>query len=411
MDLLNPEQGMGTLVTHVGEGHHADHAHVSPIYQTSTFSFPDVATGASLFKGEQPGYIYTRLGNPNLDQLAEKIAVLEGLDLLRANPGKPFDEVVDGLVFSSGMAAVTSAILARVKGGQTILAMEALYGATHSFLDDFAPKYGIQTVWLRDVSPAAWEAAFAAHPDAALVYVESPANPTMQLVDLQAVAEIAHRHNAWAMVDNTFATPYCQRPLTLGFDVVIHSTTKYLCGHGLVVGGAVVSRHVDYVHKPLYAVLKMLGGSPSPFDAWLTAIGIKTFELRMQRTCENALQVARFLEGHPAVAQVFYPGLPSHPDYALACRQMTGFSGMIAFELKDGMRAGEHLMNNVKLATLAVSLGNVDTLIQHPDSMTHSGVPREARLKAGITDGLVRLSVGIEQAEDIIADLDQALKF
>jgi len=265
-------------------------------------------------------------------------------------------------------------------------------------------------VWLSDPTRQAWEQAFAAHPDAVLAYAESPANPTMAIVDLAAVAEICHQHNAWLMVDNTFATPYCQRPLTLGVDVVVHSTTKYLSGHGLVVGGTVISRHVNWVRGELYSFLKILGGSASPFDAWLANIGLKTFELRMQRHCENAMQVARYLETHPAIAQVWYPGLESHPGYAIAKQQMHAFGGMIAFELQGGLEAGAAMMNRVQLATLAVSLGNVDTLIQHPASMTHAAMPREARLQAGITDGLVRLSVGVENVADIIADLEQALQ-
>ncbi|HTX80392.1 MAG TPA: aminotransferase class I/II-fold pyridoxal phosphate-dependent enzyme [Longilinea sp.] len=411
MAKIDPKRGMGSLVIHTGEHDNAFNAHISPIFQTSTFTFPDVATGAAVFKGEEPGYIYTRYHNPNSDQLAAKIAVLEGLDLLRAAPDKPMEEVVAGMTFSSGMAAVTSAILARVKSGDTVIAMEALYSASYAFLHEMAPCYGVNVVWLQNPSLEQWEAAFKAHPNATLAYAESPANPTMAVVDLAAVAEIAHRYGAWVMVDNTFASPYCQRPLTLGCDVVVHSTTKYICGHGLIIGGAVVSRHPDFVNGPLYTTLKILGGNSSPFDSWLASIGLKTFELRMQRHCDNAMQVAQFLDDHPAVAKVFYPGLPCHPDYAIAKKQMHAFGGMITFELKGGLKAGEAMMNHVHLATLAVSLGNVDTLIQHPASMTHSAVSREDREHAGITDGMVRLSVGVEDVEDIIADLDQAMKY
>lgn len=411
MGTFQPEHGLSTLVNHVAEGHHPYHAHVSPIYQTSTFGFPDVATGAAIFKGEDPGYTYTRIKNPNQVQLAEKIAALEGLDLLRAQPDRPACEVVSGHIFATGMSAITSAILARVQAGDTVIAQEALYGATFVFLREFAPRYGIQVVWLRNPCPEDWEAAFQAHPAARMAYAETPANPTMTIVDLAALVEIAHRYGAWVMVDNTFATPFAQRPLTLGVDVVLHSTTKYLSGHGTVVGGAAVSRHVDWVRGPLYGVLKNFGGSAAPFDTWLTAIGMRTFELRMQRHCQNALQVARYLEDHIKVARVFHPGLESHPGYALAKRQMSAYGGMMSFELKGGLAAGEALLNNVQLMTLAVSLGNTDTLIQHPASMTHSGVPREERLKVGLTDGLVRLSVGIENVEDILADLEQALRF
>jgi methionine-gamma-lyase len=411
MSSFEYQQGLGTLATHVGEGENPYHAHITPLYQTSTFSFPDVATGAALFRGEEAGYIYTRLGNPNLAQLAEKIAVLEGIDLLRANPSLPVQDVVQGEVFGSGMAAITSAILARVKPGDTVIAQDALYSATYTFLHDLSERCGFRVVWLiDDFSAEAWEKAFAQNPGACLAYAETPANPTMRLVDLAAVAEIAHRYNAWLMVDNTFASPYCQRPLSLGADVVVHSTTKYISGHGLVVGGAVVSRHPHWMRTNLHAILKVYGGTAGPFDAWLTNIGLKTFEVRMERHCQNALAAARYLESHPAVGQVYYPGLESDPHYELAKRQMLHFGGMISFELKGGLQAGIDLMNRVKVCTLAVSLGNVDTLIQHPASMTHSTVPAEARLKMGLSDGLVRLSVGIENIEDILNDFEQAFR-
>ncbi|NPV76431.1 MAG: PLP-dependent transferase [Anaerolineae bacterium] len=410
MDGNQSHFGISTLVTHVAEGEDPLHAHVSPIYQTSTFGFENVDHSAAIFQPDKPGYFYTRLGNPNQSQAARKIAVLEGLDLLRAQPGRPEEEIVSGLLFSSGMAAITSAILARVRAGQTIIAQEALYSATYGFLSKLAPRYGVRVVWLRDPAPERWEQAFREHPDAVLAYVESPSNPTMAVVDLAAIVEIAHRYQAWVLADNTFASPYGQRPLTLGADVVIHSTTKYLSGHGVVIGGAVVSRHPDFVQGDLHTQLEMLGGSASPFDAWLTNLGLKTFELRMQRHCQNALQVARFLEGHPAVARVFYPGLESHPGHEIARKQMSAFGGMMSFELKGGLKAGVNMMNRVRLCSLAVSLGTVDTLISHPASMTHRLVPPEARRQMGITDGLVRFSVGIENIEDILADLDQAMR-
>jgi methionine-gamma-lyase len=231
----------------------------------------------------------------------------------------------------------------------------------------------------------------------------------MAVVDLQTVGEIAHQHGAWLAVDNTFATPYCQRPLNLGADIVIHSTTKFLSGHGALTGGAVISSQPDYIHHRLYSIAKVLGGTPSPFDTWLANLGLKTFELRMQRHCENALQVARFLSAHRAIERVNYPGLEDDPGYEIATRQMQAFGGMLSFELAGGMQAGIQLMERVRLATLAVSLGMVDTLIEHPASMTHGSVPREDRLSQGITDGLVRMSVGIENLADILDDLDQAL--
>lgn len=400
---------IGTLVTHVGEDDNPHYTHVSPIYQTSTFNFPDVATGAGIVARTSPGYYYTRLGNPNLDQLAYKIAFLEGLDLIRQHPQADPGTLVAGQVFTSGMAAITAILFSQLKNGDTVIAQEAVYSATFTFLKEIAPSLGIRVVWVRDISPSGWESAFASHPGARLAYAETPANPTMAMVDLKAVAEIAHQHAAWLAVDNTFATPYCQRPLSLGADIVAHSTTKYLSGHGTLTGGAVVSNHPDYIQGSLYKFVKVLGGIPSPFDTWLANLGLKTFELRMQRHCENAMQVARFLSGHPAVSQVYYPGLEQDSGYQVASRQMHSYGGMLSFELKGGMDAGIRLMERVRLATLAVSLGNVDTLIEHPASMTHGPVAREDRLSQGITDGLVRLSVGIEDLPDILADLEQGL--
>jgi methionine-gamma-lyase len=409
MSSFSPKHGLSTIVTHLGEGKDPAHAHVAPIYQTSTFDFPDVATGAAIFRGAATGYIYTRLDNPNLDLLAAKIAALEGLDLLRARPDADPADVVDCQPFASGMAAISAAILARVQSGDTVIAQASLYGSTYTILSRHAQRYGIRTVFLEDPSLENWERAFREHPQAKLAYAESPANPTMTVVDLAGVAEIAHRYGAWLVVDNTFASPYCQRPLSLGADVVVHSLTKYLSGHGVIVGGAVVSLHPEFIRREIFAMIKDYGGVPSPFDAWLANLGLKTFELRMQRHCENAMRVARFLETHPQVARVNYPGLESHPGHAIAKRQMSAFGGMMSFELKGGYPAGVAMMERVRVATLAVSLGSVDTLIEHPASMTHSNVPREAREKAGITDGLVRLSVGIENVEDILEDLDQAL--
>jgi methionine-gamma-lyase len=410
MSTFHSGHGMSTLVIHHGEHEDALHAHVTPIYQTSTFAFEDADSGAALFRHERPGYIYTRLGNPNQAQAVRKIAALEGFDLLRAQPQRSPEELVDGHLFSSGMAAITTAILAKVKQGQTVIAQRALYSATFNFLHSIAPRFGINVIWLSDPSPEQWERAFAAHPDAVLAVAETPANPTLALTDLRAVSEIAHRYGAWVMVDNTFATPFCQRPLTLGCDLVVHSTTKYLSGHGAVVGGAVVSHHLDFVQNELRKTLETLGGSAGPFDAWLTSLGLKTFELRMKAHCENARQVAEFLSTHPAVERVFYPALPSHPQHDLAKRQMHAFGGMVSFELKGGLEAGKAMMNRVRVCVLAVSLGNLDTLISHPASMTHTTVPPEERHRMGITDGLVRLSVGVENVEDIIADLDRAMR-
>jgi methionine-gamma-lyase len=412
MTKISNEYGFGTLTNHAGDEENPHRAHIAPIYQTSTFSFPDAETGGRIFAGEEAGYIYTRVGNPNATQLAQKIAVLEGIELLRANPGKPVEEVVAGWIFSSGMAAISAAIWAHVRFGQTIIAQRCLYGNSFGFLYDIAAEMGIKTIWVDDVSVEAWKDAFAAHPEAVLAYIETPSNPTLDVIDLEAVAKIAHEHDAWLMVDNTFATPYHQRPLALGCDVVVHSTTKYICGHGVVIGGAVVSPHLEYMDPGGEGIGRWLklGGAPSPFDCWLVNMGIKTLHLRMKAHNENAQAVVEYLLKHPKVERVYYPGLKENRGHDVACRQMhNGFGGVLSFELKGGYDAGVRLMNRVKLITLAVSLGIVDSLIEHPASMTHSRVPPEERIQAGITDSLVRLSVGVEDAKDLIADLEQAL--
>ncbi len=409
----NLSVNIGTLVNHFGEGDHAEHAHVAPIYQTSTFSFPDVQAGADIFTGKSDAYTYTRLDNPNARQLAQKLAALEGLDLLQQNPGKEPAQLVGGRVFSSGMAAITAVFLSMAQAGGTILAQKVLYGNSYTFLKNIAPDYGLNIVWVDGDNLDEWGSAFSRYPGAA-AYLETPANPTLDVVDIAAISELAHRADSWTVVDNTFATPYCQRPLTLGADIVVHSTTKYLGGHGTIVGGAVVSRHPEYfdpAHSRFPKLASSLGGTPSPFDTWLTNLGLKTFELRMDRHLFNASAAAHWLEDHPKVSKVYYPGLESFAGHETARRQMTnGFGGMLSFDLAGGYGAGVKLMESVRLITLAVSLGNVDSLIQHPASMTHAGVPPEVRLQSNITDSLVRFSIGIENWEDIRADLEQALE-
>lgn len=402
------KMGISTIVTHHAEESNDMRSHITPIYQTSAFRFPDVETGAAIFQNQQPGYYYTRIENPNQSQVVSKIAALEAMDLpseVISDTGTP----LNGHLFASGMAAVSSALLGCLKSGDKLITHQNLYGATYSLLHHLADENKIQVIWLKTGDINEWEQAFHDHPDARLAYAETPTNPNLSLVDLQALAQIAHRYNAWLLVDNTFASPYCQRPFSLGADIVLHSTTKYLCGHGTIIGGVVLSRHLNWVKERLWNQLKLYGGSPSPFDAWLTHLGLKTFELRMSRHCENANTIVHWLLDHPKVERVFYPGLSDHPGHDIAKRQMHAFGGMLAFELKDGYQAGIHFMNRVKLFALVPTLGNVDSLIQHPASMSHVNVPRADRLTAGITDGLVRISVGIENVEDLLDDLAQAL--
>jgi len=410
---IRPDMGMGTLVNHIDEGHHSEHAHVMPIYQTSTFGFPDTRAAADVFAGERPGYAYTRGGNPNFTHLNRQLAYLEGLDLIAASPDVDPSELVVAQCTASGMAATAASVFGHIGAGGRAIVQRGLYGNSFKFWYVMAPRMGIEVHWVSRVDPASWEQAFADFPDPDLVFVETPSNPTLDVVDLSHLSGLAHEHGAWVFVDNTFATPFHQRPLTLGCDVVIHSTTKYISGHGQVIGGAIVSSRIDYMAPRGSGVgltTRMFGVTPSPNDTWLISNGLKTFEIRMQRHAENAMALARWLEADDRVARVHYPGLRSDPHHEVAARQMSrGFGGMVSFEVAGGFEAGMRFTNAVDIPTLAVSLGNVDSLIQHPASMTHAAVPPEERAKAGISDGLIRLSVGIEDIDDLISDLDRAL--
>jgi methionine-gamma-lyase len=307
------------------------------------------------------------------------------------------------------MAAITAALLGMAQAGDHVIAQDVLYGSSNHLLAELLPQYGITTSRVKGMEASALAQELEKYPNTKIVYVESPANPTMTLVDIGAVADVAGAYGAKLIVDNTFATPVLQRPLALGADVVVHSTTKYISGHGVILGGAVVSHHLSLMEEKIVPLIRFMGGVPSPFDCWLTNLGLKTLPLRMRQHCLNAMAVAQFLEGHKAIGVVNYPGLESFPQHGLAQRQMDDFGAMIAFELRGGLAASRRMLDRVKLCGLAVSLGNLDTLIEHPATMTHSGMSAGARAEAGITDGLIRLSVGLEAADDIIADLDQAL--
>jgi len=398
----DPRPKMFTTAIHAGEVHDASGAHISPIYQTSTFTFEDMDAVESWVNGETEGYVYTRPGNPSRTELARKIAALEGIGM---GEGR---ELVTAEIFGSGMAAISAALMGTARAGDHILTQQVLYGSSDGLISNVLTGYGVTNSRIPGLEPALLEAAFEDHPNTTVVYLETPANPTMSIIDIAATAEIAHARGARLVVDNTFATPVIQRPLELGADVVVHSTTKYINGHGTVVGGAVVARDPEWMTDRIKPLVGGIGGVPSPFDCWLTNIGLKTLPLRMARHSESGMAVARFLDGHPAVVATHYPGLEHHPGHEIAKRQMDSFGAMIAFDL-GSYEAATRLLDRVRLAKLGVSLGNVDTLIQHPVSLTHRMVPPEERAASGITDGLVRLSVGLEDVEDIIGDLEQAL--
>lgn len=388
------KKGIGTMSIHTGNHKNPFGALAVPIYQTSTFVFDSAEQGGKRFALEEEGYIYSRLGNPTTAVFEEKIAALEGGEAAVAT--------------SSGIGAITSTLWTLLKAGDHVIADKTLYGCTFAYLNHGVAKFGVEVDFIDTSDLELVRKTMKSN--TRVVYLETPANPNMKVVDIKAVAEIAHTNpNTLVVVDNTFATPFCQRPLELGCDVVVHSVTKYLNGHGDVIAGVVISKKEIIDQVRLVGVKDMTGSVLGPTEAFYIIRGMKTFELRMRRHCENAMKVAEYLEAHDKIEKVYYPGLKSHDGYEVASKQMEAFGGILAFELKGGFEAGKTLLNNVKMAALAVSLGDAETLIQHPASMTHSPYTKEERLAAGITDGLVRLSVGLENIEDIIADLEYGL--
>jgi len=389
---------------HVGQPQHTSHA--GAIYQSSTFVFQSASEGAEIFAGERPGYIYTRLGNPTVMVLEAKMNALEGKEVKVANP----EVRVSSLAFSSGMSAISSTLMALCSAGDTLIMGDVVYGATEHLAQTVLSRFGIRVVEVDTSDLDRVEQVVKANPKARAILFETPTNPMLAVTDIEGLVKLAKGINPEIkiVVDNTFATPYLQRPLSLGADVVVHSTTKYLSGHGTVVGG-VMTTVCDEIKDKAYNVIKDVGGNPSPFDAWLVNSGVKTLPIRMERHCQNAMAIARYLEKHPKVERVYYPGLESNRFHALARRQMKNFGGMLSFDIVGGIETGRKLMDTIDIFTLAVSLGCVDSLIQHPASMTHACVPRDKREKAGVTDGLIRISVGIEDVDDLINALDEAL--
>ncbi len=386
--------GFATRSIHAGHQENQFGALATPIYQTSTFVFDSAEQGGRRFALEEEGYIYTRLGNPTTTQVEEKIASLEGAEA--------------ALATASGIGALTSTLWTLLSAGDHLIAAKTLYGCSFAYLIHGLTRFGIEVTIVDTRDPE--EIRQAMQENTKLVYLESPANPNMFIADIQAISDIAHeKEDCLVMVDNTYMTPYLQRPIELGADLVMHSATKYLNGHGDVIAGFIAGKK-DIIDQIRFVGVKDLTGSvQGPFESFLINRGLKTLPLRMDRHCANAQKVAEFLETHDAIASVSYPGLPSFPQYELAKKQMDGPGAMIAFELKGGMEAGKKLMNSLKLCKLAVSLGDAETLIQHPASMTHSPYTEEERIECYITEGLVRLSIGLEDAEDIVADLKQGL--
>jgi len=382
-----------TLAVHAGVEKREFLPAVPPIYQTSTFGFASAEQGAALFAGEGRGYIYSRMGNPTVEALEKAVTALEG--------GRA------ALACGSGMAAIHTTISALLKQGDHMVCSEAVYGPTCTLLGSIMSRFGISCSMVDTGDVRAVEQAM--KPNTKVVYVETPCNPTLVIADLEAISKLAHERGSLVVVDNTFMGPILQQPFRWGVDIIVHSLTKSLNGHADVVGGMIVVK--DQAHyAPLRRMLNHLGGVLPPFESFLVHRGIKTLSLRVHKQSENAQKIAEHFEHHPQVEWLRYPGLKSHPQYDLARKQMTAPGAMISFGLKGGLEAGRNMMNSVKLCLLAVSLGGVETLIQHPASMTHASMGAEARRQANIEDGLVRLSVGIESADDLIADLEQALE-
>jgi methionine-gamma-lyase len=397
-------KGFGSAAIHGGHETEGNFSHLTPIYASSTYVFDTAEQGMRRFNGEEEGYIYSRWGNPSMKEAEDKIAGLESFGL--EEKGRPLE--LKARLHASGMAAISTLMLGNLKSGDKILSHYSLYGGSQELMNRVLPGLGIEAIITDLRNPGSAEDALKNNPGIKMLYLETPANPTIQCVDIEELTKTAKQKGLIVAVDNTFATPYLQQPFRYGVDFVVHSTTKFLNGHGTAIGGALIGKDIELMKTRMEKVHRLLGGSTNSFDAFLLTQGIKTLEIRMERHCANAIKVAQFLENHPAVSKVNYLGLPSHPDYATAKKQMRHPGPMLSFEMKGGLEAGKKFIDRLQMCIRAVSLGTCDTLLSHPASMTHYGVPRADREKYGITDGLIRMSVGIENPEDILEDLGQA---
>ncbi len=374
--------------------------HSAPIYTSSTYIYESAEKAQQVFRGEEQAYIYARWSHPNAELVESKLVKLETLGL---------DVKAKALVFSSGMAAISALFQSVLKPGDALLAQGNIYGTAVDYFNHYTDLFKVEVVYADFGDTAALEKVLKSKKNVKLLYAETPSNPTLNCYDLKLLANLAHKHGAQMAVDNTFASPYLQQPFKFGVDFIVHSATKYLNGHGTALSGFLAGRNVKFMESEVWKVRKINGSICSPFDAWLLNVGMKTLSIRMDKHCENAMLIARYLQKHKAVAFVNYLGLKEHADHALAKKQMKNYGGVLSFELKGGYKAGEKLMKKIKFCKLTASLGTIDTLIQHPASMSHSFVPKKQREEYGITDGLIRVSVGLEDVEDILQDLEQAL--
>ena len=398
-------KGFSSLAIHAGQHPDPMYAHLTPIYASSTYVYDNAEQGMKRFSGEEPGYIYSRWGNPTMNEAEEKIAAMECFEIERNGVALQ----AKAILHASGMGAISSLFLATLKKGDKILTHYSLYSGTQDLMKTLLEPLEVEAVIvdLRDLSIA--EKFLKEDAAIKMIYLETPANPTLQCVDLAALSALAKQYGKLTACDNTFSTPYFQQPFKFGIDFIVHSTTKFLNGHGTAIGGVLLGTDIEFMKTRATKTHRLLGGNSNAFDAFLLINGMKTLEVRMQRHGDNAMKVADFLIQHPAVATVNYNGLSTHPDFAVSSKQMRHPGAMMSFELKGGYDAGVQFMNKLQLCTRTVSLGTCDTLLSHPASMSHSSVPRESRLEYGITDGLIRLSVGMENIEDILDDFTQAL--
>ena len=399
-------KGISTLTLHTAAKENNNSSHTTPIYATSTFTFDTAQEGMERFKGTDKTKLYTRWGNPTFAAAEQTLEALEAHGLTNEK-GEPLQ--LKALLHSSGQAAMSTLFLSNLSAGDTLISHFSLYGGTQELMQKLLTEAGIKTILIDVRDSALLKQTIEANKGVKLIHLETPANPTLQCVDIESICKIAHANGVKVSVDNTVATPYLQQPFALGADFVFHSATKFLNGHGSALNGVLLGKDLEFMNTKVWKWHVLLGGNSNAFDSYLLIQGMKTLEIRMERHCSNAAKVAQFLDKHAAIEKVNYTGLTNHPNHAIASKQMRQHAPLISFELKGGIEAGKKFLDALEVCTRAVSLGTVDTLVSHPASMTHFGIPREERIKYGISDGLIRMSVGIENYEDLEADLAQAL--